>query len=139
MAVLNEVRIIGRLGRNPDAIKGDGCTLAVAVSESWKDKDGNKKERTDWFRVVVFGSQASFAQKYLTKGAEILVCGKLRANTYEKNGVKHYTMDIMADSVQGLRYPEKDKSQDGKPSKTEPQKAQSDLPPAMVNEDDIPF
>ncbi len=106
MSGVNKVIVIGRLGQDPEmkAI-GQGTTvtrLNVATSENWTSKDGQKQERTEWHRVVVWGKLAEICGKYLAKGRQVYVEGRLQTNSYEKNGVKMYSTEIVATTVQFL-------------------------------------
>ena len=106
MSGVNKVIIVGRLGGDPEmkAI-GQGTTvtrLNVATSENWVGKDGQKQERTEWHRIVVWGKLAELCGKYLAKGRQVYVEGRLQTNSYEKNGVKMYSTEIVANTVQFL-------------------------------------
>ncbi len=106
MSGVNKVIIVGRLGGDPEmkAI-GQGTTvtrLNVATSENWTGKDGQKQERTEWHRIVVWGKLAELCGKYLAKGRQVYVEGRLQTNSYEKNGVKMYSTEIVANTVQFL-------------------------------------
>lgn len=92
MASVNSVFLIGNVGKDPE-IKtmpsGDKvANLAVATSEKWKDKDGNKQERTDWHTVSVFGPSVGFVERYISKGTSVAVQGKIRTEKYND---KYYT------------------------------------------------
>jgi len=106
MSGVNKVIIIGRLGQDPEmkAIsQGTNVTrLNIATSENWTGKDGQKQERTEWHRVVVWGKLAEICGKYLSKGRQVYVEGRLQTSTYEKNGVKMYSTEIVANTVQFL-------------------------------------
>jgi len=98
--MINKVVLIGNLGRDPDirfSSKGEAiANLALATSESWKDKDtGEKVEKVEWHRVVVFGRLADVCQKYLHKGSKIYVEGKLQTRKWDKNGVDQYTTEVV--------------------------------------------
>jgi len=98
--MINKVVLIGNLGRDPDirfSSKGEAiANLALATSESWKDKDtGEKVEKVEWHRVVVFGKLADVCQKYLHKGSKIYVEGKLQTRKWDKNGVDQYTTEVV--------------------------------------------
>ncbi len=106
MSGVNKVIIVGRLGGDPEmkAI-GQGTTvtrLNVATSENWTGKDGQKQERTEWHRIVVWGKLAELCGKYLAKGRQVYVEGRLQTSSYEKNGVKMYSTEIVANTVQFL-------------------------------------
>ena len=105
---VNNVELIGNLGRDPEirhtASGKKIATLSIATSESWKDsQSGEWRERTEWHRVVVFSEGlASIAEKHLEKGMKIRVEGKLRTDEYEKDGIKRYSTDVIADEMQML-------------------------------------
>lgn len=107
MSGLNKVMIIGRLGSDPDLKNvgqgGDSkvVRLSIATSEKW-EKDGTKHEKTEWHRVVAWGKLAELCAKYLTKGREVYIEGKLQTSSYEKDGQKRYSTDIIANTVQFL-------------------------------------
>lgn len=108
MASINKVIIIGNLGRDPETRympSGDAMTtIAVATSESWKDKvTGEKKEQTEWHRITFFGKLAEIAGQYLKKGSQVYVEGSLRTRKYtDKDGVEKYATDIRADTMKML-------------------------------------
>lgn len=108
MAGVNKVIIVGNLGQDPE-IKtlGSGqsvANLSVATSESWTGKDGNKQERTEWHRVIVWGKQAENAAKYLGKGSKVYVEGKLQTRSWDDktDGKKRYATEIQAHTIQYL-------------------------------------
>ena len=108
MSSLNKVLIIGNLGKDPEtryAPSGDAiCNLTIATSESWKDKaTGEKKESTEWHRVVFFGKVAEIANQYLRKGSKIYVEGSLRTRKWQdNNGQDRYTIEIRGDEMKML-------------------------------------
>ena len=108
MSGVNKVIIIGHLGQDPDVKKlNDGSsvvTLSVATSESWKDKQtGEKKQQTEWHRVVAFNKLADICAQYLSKGSKVYFEGKLQTKKWQdKNGVDRYTTQIQANSMQML-------------------------------------
>jgi single-strand DNA-binding protein len=100
----NSVRLIGRLGQNPDVKKLDnGRALAkcsIATTEVYRTEDGEKKEETHWHNLVAWGKQAEVFEKYATKGKEIAIEGKLTTRSWEdKEGVKRYTTEILVNEV----------------------------------------
>lgn len=108
MASVNKVIIIGNLGRDPEIRympSGDAvATLAVATTDSWKDKTtGEKKEQTEWHRISFFGRTAEVAGQYLKKGSQVYVEGSLRTRKYtDKDGVEKFATDIRGDTLQML-------------------------------------
>ena len=107
MAGLNKVMLIGRLGRDPEIRYSQQGTAVVnfslATSEQWTDKNtGDRQERTEWHRIVSFGKQAEILEKYLSKGSQIYVEGRLQTRNYEKDGQTHYTTEIVVANFQFL-------------------------------------
>lgn len=106
MAGVNKVIIVGRLGQDPEMkAVGQGATvtrLNVATSENWVGKDGQKQERTEWHRIVVWGKLAEICGKYLAKGRQVYVEGRLQTRSWEDNGQKKYSTEIVASTVQFL-------------------------------------
>lgn len=105
MASVNKAILLGRLGKDPESfIPADGgtqiCHLAVATSRKFKDRSGERKEETDWHNVVIFGRQAEVAQQYLKKGSEVYIEGRLRTRSYEKDGIKRYSTEIIGEQMQ---------------------------------------
>lgn len=100
---VNKVIIIGRLGTDPKTGNTGGgsnyANLSIATSEKWTGKDGQKQERTEWHNVTVWGKTAENCGKYLTKGSEVYVEGKLQTRTWEKDGQKRYAKEVIAATV----------------------------------------
>ena len=107
MAGLNKVMLIGNLGRDPEIrYSQQGLAVvnfSVATSEQWTDKNtGDKQEKTEWHNVVAFGKPAETLEKYLSKGSQVYIEGKLQTNTYEKEGQTHYSTKIVVGNFQFL-------------------------------------
>ncbi|MEA1968646.1 MAG: single-stranded DNA-binding protein [Thermodesulfobacteriota bacterium] len=106
MAGVNKVIIVGNLGRDPEirySQQGVAVVkLAIATSEAWTDKQGQKQEKTEWHRVTVFGKQGENCERYLSKGRQVYVEGRLQTSSYEKEGQTHYSTEIIANTVQFL-------------------------------------
>ena len=107
MASVNKVIIVGNLGRDPEVryLPGGGAitNISVATTDTWKDKSGEKQERTEWHRVAFFGKLAEIAGEYLTKGSQVYVEGSLRTRKWQdKEGKERYTTEIIADRMQML-------------------------------------
>ena len=103
----NSLTLIGRLGKDPvlrETTSGvHVCNFSLASSESWKDKSGQKKEKTEWTDVVVWGGQALACQKYLKKGSEVFVDGKKETRSWEKKeGGTAYKVECIAHDVKFL-------------------------------------
>jgi len=113
---VNKVILIGNLGSDPEVrylANGDAvANVSLATSESWKDKaTGQPQERTEWHRLVFYRRGAEVVGQYLKKGSKIYVEGSLRTRQWEKDGVKHYTTEVIASSMQMLDRP--GEAQDG--------------------------
>src|SRR6266498_2239581 len=107
MASVNKVILIGNLGRDPETrytTNGDAVTnLRIATTETWKDKNGEKQEKTEWHTVVLFGRQAEVAGEYLKKGRSVYIEGRLQTRKYtDKEGVEKYSTEIVGDRMQLL-------------------------------------
>lgn len=104
---LNRVMLIGRLGNNPEMrYTGSGMAVAnfnIATSENWNDKNGQKQERTEWHKIVVWGKLAELCGQYLSKGRQCYVEGRLQTRQWDdKDGNKRYTTEVVASQVQFL-------------------------------------
>jgi single-strand DNA-binding protein len=105
MASLNQVTIIGNLGRDPETRtfpSGDQiCNVTIATTDKWKDKQsGEMREATEWHRVVFNGRTAEIAAQYLRKGSQVCVQGSIRTRKYtDKDGVEKFATDIRADNL----------------------------------------
>ena len=107
MASVNKVILVGNLGRDPETrytTGGDAVTnIRVATTDTWKDKNGEKQERTEWHTVVFFGRQAEVAGEYLKKGKQVYIEGRLQTRKWQdKEGQDRYTTEIVADRMQML-------------------------------------
>jgi single-strand DNA-binding protein len=102
MGSVNKVILVGNLGRDAEVkVTPSGQSVAsfsIATTETWT-KDGEKKEKTEWHRIVLWGRQADSLQPYLTKGKQIYVEGRLETRNWEKDGQKHYTTEVKADRI----------------------------------------
>ena len=107
MSGVNKVILVGRLGNDPEVrYTQDGSAVAsfsIATSDEWKDKEtGDKKERTEWHRIVAWRKLGEICGEYLSKGRQVYVEGKLQTRSWEKDGVTRYTTEIVASDVQFL-------------------------------------
>ena len=103
---VNKVILVGNLGNDPDVKYTQGgmaiTTISLATTSVRKDRDGNNQEKTEWHRVKLFGKLGEIAGEYLKKGRSVYIEGRIEYGSYEKDGVKHYTTDIVADEMQML-------------------------------------
>ena len=138
---VNKVILIGNLGSDPElkyTPSGAAVTnFNVATNEVWNDKDGNKQERTEWHRVVLWRKLAEIAGEYLKKGSKIYLEGRLQTRSWEdKDGVKRYTTEVVADNMTML-----DAKSEGSGSDVSSAPPPGESPPAADSgaEDDLPF
>lgn len=139
MASVNKVILIGNLGADPEKrFTGNGqavCNLRLATNEVWKDKQGNKQERTEWHRVVVYGPQAENCEKYLSKGRPVYIEGSIRSRQWEdQQGQTRYITEVIAQRVQFLGSPG---GSTGRSESRAPAEGDS-FPPAIENSDAAP-
>ena len=103
MAGVNKVIILGRLGADPELRSSPSgvttCNLSIATSINWTDKNsGDKKEKTEWHRVVFFGRSAEVIDQYMKKGQQLYVEGRLETSKYEKDGIERFSTNIIGES-----------------------------------------
>ncbi|MGH9254709.1 MAG: single-stranded DNA-binding protein [Vicinamibacterales bacterium] len=143
MGSVNRVILVGNLGRDAELRYTPGgaavATLSLATTEVWNDKQGQRQEKTEWHRVVLWGKQAETLQEYLVKGKQVYVEGRLQTRQWDdKEGNKRYTTEIKADRVTllggggGTRTGGMDRG----PS---PSTGPDDAPVEPITDDDIPF
>ncbi len=153
MAGVNKVIIVGRLGQDPEIrYMADGTAVtnfSLATSETWKDKQtGEKKERTEWHRIVAWRQLGELCGKYLSKGRECYIEGRLQTRSWEKDGITRYTTEIVATDVRflGSRDDSSGRARDDAPGRGRPSGGNEMTdrgypePPMPDNrDDDIPF
>ena len=103
MGSVNKVILVGNLGRDAEVRFTPGgspvASFSIATTENWTSKDGQKQEKTEWHRIVLWGKQAETLQPYLTKGKQIYLEGRLETRSWEKDGQKHNTTEVKADKI----------------------------------------
>jgi single-strand DNA-binding protein len=144
MASVNKAIIVGNLGKDPELNSAGGQAVAnfsVATSEKYTDKTGENREKTEWHRIVVWGKLAEVCSKYLRKGSPVYIEGKIQTRSWEKEGVKQYTTEIVALSVQFLS--NKGSSNDDTSENSSPNVRDGGNSPSSSStskgKDDIPF
>ena len=136
--MLNKVILIGRLGRDPETRfmpNGEAvCNFSVATSEKYTDKNGQRQEDTEWHNVTMYRKLAEIAGKYLKKGSQVYIEGKIKSRKYtDKNGVERTAYDIIANEMKMLG---------GNSQATQEQPKHQQAPAAPVedvDDDDLPF
>jgi single-strand DNA-binding protein len=100
---VNKAILLGRVGKDPEVRSLDNgkmvANFSLATSESYKDRNGEKKENTEWHNLVLWGKTAEIAQKYVKKGDQIYVEGKITTRSWEKDGVTRYTTEIQVNNL----------------------------------------
>ena len=152
MRGVNRVILVGNLGNDPEVKYTQGgmciCNISLATTSVRKDRDGNSQEKTEWHRVKLLGKLGEIAGEYLKKGAQAYIEGRIEYGSYEKDGVKRYTTEILAEVMQMLggqgsgregadRFgggTRREPSSDGRPTTRSNQR-----PPVQRNFDDAPF
>ena len=142
MASVNKVILLGNLGRDPEVRYTAGgnavANLSLATTEKWKDKDGNKQEKTEWHRVTLWGRQAELAGEYLSKGSSVYIEGRLETRKYtDKDGVEKYTTEVVADRMQFVSTGGEKREGGGQQQK--PQQQERSPQKGDDFDDDIPF
>ena len=103
MGALNKVMLIGNLGANPEVRYTQGgkavANFSIATNEKWTGKDGVAQEKTEWHKIVVWDKLAEICGKYLTKGKQVYIEGKLQTREWEKDGVRHWSTEIVASQM----------------------------------------
>ena len=149
MAGVNKVIILGRLGADPELRSSPSgvttCNLSIATSINWTDKNsGDKKEKTEWHRVVFFGRPAEVIDQYMKKGQQLYVEGRLETSKYEKDGIERFSTNIIGESfnfISGSSTQMDDSTQDEfnqTPSQNENMSSESNSKKDDFD-DDIPF
>lgn len=143
MAGVNKVILIGNLGKDPDVITFENgvkkASFPLATTESYKNREGNRVEQTEWHNVVLWRGLAEVAEKYLSKGNPVYIEGKIKTRSYEVEGVKKYITEIYADNMTMLGRKESSGDQQ---RETPPPADTNQYPEASPDEgttDDLPF
>ena len=141
MASVNKVMLIGNLGGDPEKrVTGTGQVVTnfnMATTDRWTDKSGQKQERTEWHRVVVWGPQADSCAQYLNKGRQVYVEGSLRTRQWQdRDGNTRYTTEVIAQRVQFLGGPRGERTTEESTPTFE-----TDATPTLNagSSDDVPF
>lgn len=142
MSGVNKVILIGHLGKDPEVRRlenGDAvANFSLATSETWKDRNtGEKKEKTEWHNVVTWRKLAEVVEKYVKKGTQVYIEGKLQTRSWEKDGVTRYTTEILCNNLTMLGGGQQ--AQQAAPQAQE-QAQQTTAQPGSSDElDDLPF
>lgn len=138
--MINRVTLVGNAGCDADLMPigaSDVSRFSLATSESYIDKNGTRVSTTEWHRITCWNGLAKIAHKFVRKGSQVYVEGKIKYGTYEKDGVKHNTVEIVADTFKllGVRRDENSAPVPAQATATAPAPAQN----APDRNDDLPF
>ncbi len=134
--MLNKVILIGRLGKDPEVRympNGEAvCNFSVATSESWKDNNGQKQERTEWHNITMYRKLAEIAGQYLKKGSQVYLEGKIQSRKYQgKDGIERTAYEIIANEMKMLG--------NSQAAQEQPKQPQGNAKPVEDTSDDVPF
>ena len=140
MSGVNKVIIVGRLGADPEIRTVSSgqtvCRMNLATSENWTDREGQRQERTEWHRVIVWGRMAEVCGQHLSKGRQIYVEGRLQTRSWEDDqGQKKYTTEIVANTVKFLGSADRQSSSSGAGTNSQ----EFTPEPSFDSTEDIPF
>lgn len=142
---LNKVMLIGNVGKDPEVRYFEGnakvATVRLATTERYRDKDGNPKEYTEWHNVVAWRINADIVEKYVRKGSQLFIEGKLRSRSWnDRSGNTRYSTEIYADSLQLLgKAPEKTNTAGETAAGQKPLPPSPPAPGPITADDDLPF
>ena len=144
--MLNKVILIGRLGKDPEVRympNGEAvCNFSVATSESWKDSNGQKQERTEWHNITMYRRLAEIAGQYLKKGSQVYLEGKIQSRKYtDKNGAERTAYDIIVNEMKmfGSGGNDGQQAQSAQAETPTPPRRQAPDAPVEDVDSDIPF
>ncbi len=137
--MINKAMLVGRLGKDPEVrYTPDGAmvtSFSLATDEQWKDKNGEKVQKTEWHKIVTFGKLAEICGNYLVKGKLIFIEGRIQTRSWDdKEGVKRYTTEIVANNMQMLDSKGQNKTEESSPDSTHSSSSSSNAPM-----EDVPF
>lgn len=146
MAGVNKVILIGNLGADPEVRTIEGgakvTNFSIATTERYKDKNGNPVDKTEWHNIVMWRGLAEIAEKYLKKGSQVFIEGKLRTRSWDdQNGNKRYTTEVLAENMTLLGKPEGAYSGGGQSSSAPVQNQVNEPQGSSLDDidDDLPF
>jgi single-strand DNA-binding protein len=143
MAGINRVILVGNLGKDPEIMTFENgvkkATFSLATSESYKNKEGVKVDQTEWHNIVLWRGLAEIAEKYLRKGHQIYMEGKIKTRSYEQDGVKKYITEILGDNLMMLGGKRDTGDGSAVPAGESNPSLPSESPEVEAPQDDLPF
>ena len=137
--MINKVILLGNVGKAPELYEfenGKAASFTLATSETYKDQSGEKKTATEWHNIRVFGKLADVVMQYVTVGMQLYCEGKKKTNEYEKDGVKHYSCNIIVETLKMLGSTKEKSNTDQQANQQTHQQSQEDFAP---QNNDLPF
>ena len=139
---VNKVLLLGQVGRDPEVKEIGGAkyaTFSLATSESYKDKNGERQTNTEWHTIVCWRNTAEIVEKYVTKGMQLFIEGKLRTRSWDDSeGKKRYVTEIMADNVQFVGKRESSEQKQSQPT-YQNNYGSTPMPMDDADDSDLPF
>lgn len=139
---VNKVTLIGRLTKDPEAKDVNGNALSsfsVATSQTWKDKAGEKQEKTEFTNCTVWGKLADICNQYLKKGKLVYIEGRLQTDKYDKEGQTHYNTKVIVNDMKILSSKAEDGGTTTQPEQNAIPKSNTSAPVQEISIEDIPF
>lgn len=140
---MNKVILIGNVGNDPETKEFEGgnkmVTLSLATTENWKDKNGEKKSKTEWHNLSVYGKLSDVVEKYVKKGDKLAVTGKISTSEVEKDGEKKYFKNIIVQEMEMLGKPNGNGNANEEQKEGAKQKAKASESGDSKEDDDLPF
>jgi single-strand DNA-binding protein len=142
MAGINKVILIGNLGRDPEVMTFENgvkkASFSLATTESYKNRDGNRVDQTEWHNIVLWRGLAEVAERFLHKGSQIYLEGKIKTRSYEQDGIKKYVTEIFGDNMTMLS--RREGGDNGEYQKRPDEvRSTANEPEVEAPEDDLPF
>ncbi len=143
MAGVNRAILIGNLGRDPEIMTFDNgvkkASFPLATSESYKNREGQRVDTTEWHNVVLWRGLAEVAERYLKKGNQVYIEGKIKTRSYEQEGIKKFITEIYADNMTMLGRRDSDGQQDQQQQQSSGPTSKAEEPEIEAPDDDLPF
>jgi single-strand DNA-binding protein len=142
MAGVNRAILIGNLGRDPEIMTFDNgvkkASFPLATTESYKNREGQRVETTEWHNVVLWRGLAEVAERFLKKGNQVYIEGKIKTRSYEQDGIKKFITEIFADNMTMLGRKDSGDSGEAQQSQQRPS-SKAEEPEIEAPDDDLPF
>lgn|SRR5574344_1466127 len=149
MSGINKVILVGNLGKDPEVRTLENglkrASFSLATTENYKDKNGQRVSQTEWHNIICWRNLADIAEQYLTKGKQIYLEGKIRTRSWDDNGIKKYTTEIVADTFTMLGSANRDENATGQSApaisgqSVQNMNSQVQTPESADESDDLPF